>query len=831
MNSFIVTILILLLIPIVMTALGLLVYFKFANKDLPPGPKRAARIFFACWILSMIVFTILIASAILTKKYQPSVITKYEEYQTWHEESLQEIVPRTTTIGDTASSEDFYGMEKVVYTKASYNGLVFGLTKDLVIANIDGSFKDTVLQDIPDTSGLSRFILLPETKEAVLAVPGVTTLQKIDFEKINLETRERVKLGTYEQKFGVELQGAIVSPDQKKLLFTTSGTKIFLMNLDKSGDVPSEPIYTAESGMLIPEIWDEKGNVYLSNFSCFPCSPREPEKNTDGKLVSMLQMNTSSKRLVFFRNIESYAFSADNNYFAWVEHQDDDPNLKVKVYSLKDDAIWFVDSCKVLPETLIWRDATHIQYKVADEYSQYANVVYDVESHIKDMNPIPPSYKIEGRITHDIKIEEGLERGSVKGAKLYINGILIDKIEELSISYGHSSAFEVIGFIHGKSIEQEELKLLYPSYLPENIVLTDADKVKYYHCTRVTCEIDIVGNFGVLKIRQFIDIESLYFPSVLIDDTATFRHLIRKKEDITFDGGKGTYYDLGTLPSEKRLYFDKEDSKMQFFCYGGCTLSKDELVKIAQSMTTEESNIGLDTSNWQTYRNEDFGFGVRYPESWDYREYSAGDPLQLQFYTSSIGNLSRRVYDTTPPDDPSIPQPLKAPISLYVDFGTFDRCHGIPCIEGPRNIIVGGMPAKRMKFPTVETVEVTKGEYTFSLLRETIQRPDTDKSISSENAMAIFDQILSTFRFIDQPISTAKNYCGYPDAQNQKIQSVWDCGDFKVLQLNCCDFPDIILDKNGNKIMDCGGIRGYSEECNKFAHSSKNCSYAECKNN
>jgi hypothetical protein len=52
-----------------------------------------------------------------------------------------------------------------------------------------------------------------------------------------------------------------------------------------------------------------------------------------------------------------------------------------------------------------------------------------------------------------------------------------------------------------------------------------------------------------------------------------------------------------------------------------------------------------------------------------------------------------------------------------------------------------------MKLAAWEIVDITNNGYTFSLMREIEQSPNTDISISSVKAIDIFDQILSTFRF------------------------------------------------------------------------------------
>jgi len=116
---------------------------------------------------------------------------------------------------------------------------------------------------------------------------------------------------------------------------------------------------------------------------------------------------------------------------------------------------------------------------------------------------------------------------------------------------------------------------LYPSYLPEGMTVDE------YRYDDGVWKVDVVGSFGVLTIRQF---DSSYDSGVTVyDDRPTFQHLITAQESISASGGSGTYYDLGTLPPARNLFLEIGDIDIRMYCYGTCKLSKDEMIKIADS--------------------------------------------------------------------------------------------------------------------------------------------------------------------------------------------------------------------------------------------------------
>jgi len=143
----------------------------------------------------------------------------------------------------------------------------------------------------------------------------------------------------------------------------------------------------------------------------------------------------------------------------------------------------------------------------------------------------------------------------------------------------------------------------------------------------------------------------------------------------------------------------------------------------------------VDTSNWQTYRNEEFGFEFKYPENWAI----SGEII-----------LDRRVVI----QDPELVLPNFGDISIGVDFQVVDN---------KESLDLSKWVVKYSRDDGQDTNRMIDGRYVIykTFTDEISLDPAAVAFIADQNRIIILaavgdyinelDQILSTFRFVDTP--------------------------------------------------------------------------------
>lgn len=143
----------------------------------------------------------------------------------------------------------------------------------------------------------------------------------------------------------------------------------------------------------------------------------------------------------------------------------------------------------------------------------------------------------------------------------------------------------------------------------------------------------------------------------------------------------------------------------------------------------------IDTSNWQTYRNEEYGFEVKYPQGWKFKAIS--DQI-TQFGTNEefLG-----VYHT-PPNHIQVYQSVNDLLNndQGLDFNSWINkqiANGL--FYDKKTIIISdiqGVEVIDRGIINFRNILVKKGEYIYSIVVN-----------QDHSQMNIFDQILSTFKF------------------------------------------------------------------------------------
>lgn len=164
------------------------------------------------------------------------------------------------------------------------------------------------------------------------------------------------------------------------------------------------------------------------------------------------------------------------------------------------------------------------------------------------------------------------------------------------------------------------------------------------------------------------------------------------------------------------------------------------------------------TANWKLYTNEKLSFSLKYPEEWYLNEIKAGEPLGLYF------NVYNPTISTISPNQPIGIYTLKV-INMYPNY---DQCKNssVTCTD----IKIGNdINAKRYELPAYSAIVVfVKDNYIFEFQSKQFdEHSQTVKNIlqSAAKQKELFDQILSTFKFLDQE-QTSLNGSGSSTSNN-----------------------------------------------------------------
>ncbi len=138
-----------------------------------------------------------------------------------------------------------------------------------------------------------------------------------------------------------------------------------------------------------------------------------------------------------------------------------------------------------------------------------------------------------------------------------------------------------------------------------------------------------------------------------------------------------------------------------------------------------------ETATWKTYRNEEYGFEVKYPNGWYEKHYYPGDLVELQNVKDEGVRISIMIKDN----------PQKLSLNDFLSW-----CYRDKSTCSLEDITVAGVDAAEI----IQSVDFGAGWPCIYIPKEDkIFAISYAKTSSAGDYLPIFNQILSTFKFLD----------------------------------------------------------------------------------
>ena len=182
---------------------------------------------------------------------------------------------------------------------------------------------------------------------------------------------------------------------------------------------------------------------------------------------------------------------------------------------------------------------------------------------------------------------------------------------------------------------------------------------------------------------------------------------------------------------------------------GYITVKEREKKPVQVTQPSKISTSTLDISSWKTYRNEQYGFEFRYPEGWEITEREAKKDYDTIVFLWKKSGKHRIIVGTNPV------------ISVVIVYRALEqeriRRESSDIQFNYSGILVSGRKGYASAvLPGVEGQEV----------KEVLVGAGNNRTfiITTENAVNVFEQILSTFKFIESSSNSGVRKISWEDA-------------------------------------------------------------------
>ena len=162
------------------------------------------------------------------------------------------------------------------------------------------------------------------------------------------------------------------------------------------------------------------------------------------------------------------------------------------------------------------------------------------------------------------------------------------------------------------------------------------------------------------------------------------------------------------------------------------------VVQITPALTVTPTPTLDPTANWKTYANNVFGYSIKYPDSWAVSENINGPILRIDDSKNQGAGVYFTIIDD--PENISIENKIHSPVeTIKLTYS---------------DVTINGIAAKRANLPNQQGC--TPGDDSVFIKKGTVIYEIQNRC--GFVAAAIFNQILSTFKFTDQQLPPGGQY-------------------------------------------------------------------------